>query len=293
MKKLTALFMTLILAAVFSCNGARATDKGARSIILMTEYQQLGWGDTFQLGALDADGNLWSYADSTRGDIPYEDEELLSWAETTDELELFGRLSPDELSDIVSLVYTVAAQDVVYQGAACDAGTQTSFAVRKDQNGNAGIIVLGASGDSLYENTDPAAQSLYLTLRKLFPDVISYYGELSISPIGFQSTNIMTFCEFEGLDLTQYKMTAYHNDCEEGPVEIEPAMSASEIMEIVVTGKKNGMFTTGNTVTYFFEDMNGEEVASFEFFDNLLVCPDGMYSICKTSISRLPGSKTS
>lgn len=278
MKKLTVLLAVLLMLA-FVIHTAYAKEPETRNVILMTTYQQIGWGDRFELGALDSAGNLWTYESSSRGDIPYDDSGLLSWAESAEELTLQATLSDASMTDILSLVDAVPAKPVSYQSYACDAGTQISYAIRKDSSGAAEIIVLGASGDDTFENTDPGAQSLYKILRKLFPGVTAYDRIGNMSPAGFCKTNILPFCGYEGIDLTKLRLYAFANDCEEGSSETEPALSAAEIAGITVTGKQNSLSVTGNTITYCFLNGNGETVAAFEFYGNLLVMPDGMYSV--------------
>lgn len=278
-KMMTALVLLMIAMLLITAAGAESVK--TREIILMTEYQQMGWGETFQLGAVDSDGRLWFCESDTRGDVPYGNEELLAWAETTDQLEPGRQIAKDDLADLVSLVQTVPVQTLSYQSGACDAGEQTSYAIRRDRQGNAEIVVLGASGDDTCENTDPGAQSLYRSLRGLFPGVTAFDGEEGMSPAGFQKTDLLTFCGCEGIDLTRLSMKAFANDCEEGPSEIEPPMNAEEIVKMAVTGKRNSLSTTGNTVFYCFEDGNGENIAVFEFYGELLVRPDGMYTVGK------------
>lgn len=278
MRKLAAMFLSialLISVLSFAC----ASSPVEREIILLTEYRQTGWGEKFQLGALDSSGNLWVFESETRGDIPYEQEKLLSWAESTADLTLQGTLEKDKLADVASLVRTVQAQTASCQNCGCDAGEQTSLAIRRDRSGNREIIVLGISGDDTFENSDPSAQSLYKTLRRLFPAVVSYDGEGIMAPTGFQETDLLTFCGYEGIDLTKLTIKAFANDCEAGASEIEPQLSAAEIMNMKVTGKQNSLSTTGNTVTYFFCDADGNTVAVFEFYGKLLVSSDGMYTI--------------
>lgn len=279
MKKMTAYLIALMLIVSCMCSAALADSAMQRTIILMTEYQQMGWGEAFQLGVLDADGTLWTYESSTRGEIPYEAEGLLAWAEASDQLEAAGAISHTKLSDIVSLVKTVPAQEVVPQSFACDAGTQTAYAVRKDRDGRVEIIVLGMAGDDTFENTDPAAQSLYKSMLSLFEHVKAFAGEKDVAPAGFAKADILSFCGYEGVDLTQYTLTAWANDCETGASETEPAMSAADIMRMTVIGKQNSMSTTGNTVTYCFTDAAGSTIAAFEFCNGLLVRPDGMYAV--------------
>lgn len=279
MKKMTALLIVLTLIVSFSCCAVFAVSENHRTIILMTEYQQMGWGEAFQFGALDADGTLWAYGSTTREDIPYHAEALLAWAESSDLLENMGSISSGKLSDIISLVNTVSAQKVVSHSYACDAGTYTSYAIRKDRDGKPEIIVLGMAGDDTFENTDPAAQSLYQTLLTLFRNVKSYAGEENISPAGFQPVDILSFCGYDRIDLTRYIMTAFVNDCETGASQTEPGLSAQEIMCMTVTGKQSSMSTTGNTITYRFTVSDGTVMAAFEFYNGLLVCSDGMYTI--------------
>ena len=280
MKTRFVLMMVLCFIVTSMCATAFAeSTQQARNIILFTEYQQMGWGEVFQFGALDADGTLWVYGSTSRGDVPYEAEALLAWAETSDRLEAAGTVSHATLSDIISLVNTVPMQKVVTHSYACDAGTQTSYAIRKDRDGKVEIIVLGMAGDDTFENTDPAAQSLYRSLLSLFRSVKSYDGIANIAPAGFQTVDILSFCGYEGVDLTKYTMTAYANDCEAGASETEPVMSAEDIMSMMVTRKQNSISTTGNTITYCFTDTEDNMIAVFEFYNGLLVCSDGMYAV--------------
>ena len=71
MKKTTAFVIALTLIASFTCCTALAESVNPRAIILMTEYQQMGWGEVLQFGALDADGTLWVYGSTSREDVPY------------------------------------------------------------------------------------------------------------------------------------------------------------------------------------------------------------------------------
>lgn len=279
MKRKLLLMMVLCLIVTSMCVAGFAERAQERNIILLTEYQQMGWGEAFQMGALDANGTLWAYGNSSREDVPYEPEKMLAWAESSDQLEAVGTISDEKLSDIISLVKTVPAQEVICHSYACDAGVQTSYAIRRNRDGKTEIIVLGIAGDDTFENTDPAAQSLYKSLITLFRSVKSFAGEGNIAPAGFQTVEILSFCGYEGVDLTKYIMTAYANDCETGASEIEPKMSAEDIMRMHVTGKQNSMATTGNTVTYSFKDSDGTMIAAFEFYDGLLVCSDGMYTV--------------
>lgn len=281
MKRTFALFTVLLLTAVCLCAAAAAETPAKRELILVTEYRQAGWSDRVLLGAVDNEGKLWTLEAEPAGDIPYGREELLPWAETADALEPCGTVSGDALADLKSLVQTVPAQELSYQSFACDAGEQTSFAVRRDRNGVAEIIVLGASGDDTFENTDPGAQALYKTLRELFPDVPAFAGEGAMAPAGFAETGLAAFCGYDGPALEELTMTAYANDCEAGSAATEPRISAEEIARMTVTGKKNSMAVTGNTVTYVFSGADGESAAAFEFFGDLLVRPDGMYSVRK------------
>ena len=47
----------------------------------------------------------------------------------------------------------------------------------------------------------------------------------------------------------------------------------------MVTGKASSMATTGGTTVYTCYDQDGLPLASFEFFGDLLVRPDGMYYV--------------
>ena len=47
----------------------------------------------------------------------------------------------------------------------------------------------------------------------------------------------------------------------------------------MVTGKASSMGATGDTTIYTCYDANGKPLASFEFYGELLVRSDGMYTV--------------
>ncbi|MDO4483984.1 MAG: hypothetical protein Q4C54_06010 [Clostridia bacterium] len=269
MKKLWCILLIVMLL------GTATAMAESRTIILMTSYQQLGWGERFSFGALDDEGNLWTYSSLSRDGVPFEDDELLTWAETTDLLEEAGSISSNSLFDIKSLVNTVQPQEEHYSSDACDAGTQKSFACR----GKDDIVLLGTSGDSMFENTTPAAQSLYRTLRKLFPKVPSFNGDPYISPAGFQPVPLLEFCGYVDLDLTGLTVSACAMGCETGAEDFETELTPADFAAMTVTGMHSATMVTGGTDFYYLKDKEGNTAACIEFFGDLLVMPGGMYYV--------------
>ena len=167
--------------------------------------------------------------------------------------ENIGRLKFDDLFDLKSLVNAVQESDEPSYPAACDAGTEETYAVRYDRDGNAEAILLGMSGDDVFENTDPNAQGLYLAARRLFPGVIAYGG--SMGPAGFVPKDLVGFC---GLgSLSGATVRASYNDCESGPSEIPLSREQQKqildtVRSTVVTGKVSACVTTGGFRSYDF-----------------------------------------
>ena len=255
-------------------------------IILYTAYRQMGWGDAVQIGAVDENGGLWvatGYDSELKW--PYGWEEQIQYLRTTDHLTEAGTLKHSELFDLNSLIVSVRATEAKPVGWMCDAGTETSRAVRYDREGNAEAILLGMTGDSLLENTDPNAQALYLKLRMLFPFVRCYAGETT-EGWGFQPVPIAAFCHLYGIDWDGVAVSAWYTDCEAGPR--ERTLSEEEEKQIldlmktaVVVGKENATEVTGGTTAFFFSDRDGNSLGSVEFYNGLLVGDDGMYQVAR------------
>lgn len=247
--------------------------------ILYTYYLQMGWGDRLEIAYLDSDGNLWAL-DGYESTLhwPYKTEEQLQFL-AENSFENIGRLKFDDLFDLKSLVNAVQESDEPSYPAACDAGTEETYAVRYDRDGNAEAILLGMSGDDVFENTDPNAQGLYLAARRLFPGVIAYGG--SMGPAGFIPKDLVGFC---GLgSLSGAAVRASYNDCESGPSEIPLSREQQKqildtVRSTVVTGKVSACVTTGGFRSYDF--FRGDQyLGCINIYNDLLYCSDGMYSI--------------
>ena len=273
MKKALILILSLLILVQTIALGE------AGRIILLTDYCQIGWGESYTLGAVDEQGNLYVFSSDSWQDIPFSDDAFPEWVQSSADLQQVGTLASQDLFDLKGMVSAVQAQEVTYTSAACDAGCQRSYAYRYDRNGQAEAILLGVSGDEVFENTDPAAQALYSFLRKSFPDVTAFDGQPGMSPAGFQPVPLMTFAGYAQITREGLSLTAWYNDCESGLQQITPALTMDELMSMTVTGKKNCNSVTGNTVIYRLTDSEGNDIAKFEFYKELLVMPDGMYTV--------------
>ena len=275
----------LLIAVIVLMVGFLGAAQAERpSIILYTAYRQVGWGDAVQIGAIDIDGGLWTargYDSELKW--PYGWENQIAYLQTSDFLTEAGKLTNDDLFALKSLVCSVSAPEGKPSGWMCDAGTESSYALRYDREGNAEAILLGMTGDDFLENTDPNAQALYLKLRLLFPFVRCYAGEISES-WGFQPVPLAAFCGLEGIDWDSVTVSAVYEDCEAGPRELEVTESeAKRVIGLmkngVVTGKENALCVTGGTKALFFTNRDGKAVGSITLYNGLLVRNDGMYSV--------------
>ena len=247
--------------------------------ILFTYYRQMGWGDRVEIGYLDDKGNCWILKGSDSDlEWPFNAEEQIQFLQNHD-FEKTGTLKFDDLFALKSLISSVKASDGKSQPAANDAGTERTYAVRYDRDGTADPILLGMSGDDMFENTDYNAQGLYLAARSLFPEVTAYGGDMG--PSGFVPIRITEFCNLG--DLNGATVHAVYNDCEEGSIEIDLSRSEQrEILNLIgngyVTGKVNAIGTTGDFRTYSF--YRGDQYLGFvDICGDLLYASDGMYSI--------------
>ena len=254
-------------------------------LILFTVYEQCGWGDALQVGCVDSDGGLWALSGSASAlGWPSGVTEQMEYLSEPGRLTCVGSLDSERIFELKSLVYGVEAQEGKPVPAACDAGTEASYAILYDRDGNAEAVLLGMSGDDMFENMDPDAQALYLALWELFPGITHYSGALGMGPAGFQAVPVWAFCGYSTVGLDTAEVRAAYMDCEAGPIDLE--LTEQEVAQVkkiardaMVTGKDNGYFTTGGTVVFSFYDGEGELLLSLELYSGLLVCSDGMYSL--------------
>lgn len=285
MKKAISWFLLILLLAGMHTAAWAAAPKAPapRQTILYTYYRQAGWGDRVQIGCVDADGGMWlltGYDSALKW--PHETKEQLDYLRTAGHMESVGQLGSEELFELKSLIISTADQGHASHPAANDAGTEYSYAVQYDRDGQACCVLLGMSGDDCFENFDPNAQALYLYLRQSFPQVTCYGG--SMGPIGFQPVSIRTFCGMEGLDLSGIVVSSSYIDCEAGPRQLTVSEEDRQyLLNLIrygkVTGKANSTATTGGTVCYGLSDQAGNFLASLELYKGLLVRSDGMYAI--------------
>jgi len=278
--------ITMILLLAGICHTGLAEAPAAvipGQIILYSYYRQMGWGDRVQIGCMDANGCLWLLTGHDSAlQWPYQTEEQLEYLQASHGMELVGRLNSEELFDLKSLVISAEDQGHASHPVANDAGTERSYAVQYGPEDHAHGILLGMSGDDCFENSDPNAQALYQSLRRLFPQVTCYGGNMG--PRGFQPVSIRAFCGMEGLDLDSLAVSAAYMDCEAGPRTLK--VSEEDRLYLLrlirygkVTGKANATMTTGGTTCYDLSDQAGNFLSSLELYQGLLVRSDGMYTI--------------
>ena len=277
MKRVSIWMLALIVAMTAITAQAAATPERPR-MILLTVYQQMGWGDRIDVGCVDEEGGVWTMTGSASSvGWPGGIEAQLVYLHDTALLERIGEFSSDELFDLKGLIACTEAQPVKASPVANDAGTEISYAIRYSEAPE--IVRLGMSGDDVYENTDPNAQALYAMLRQLFPNV-TCYGD-TMGPTGFRP---IPAAEFLGLDretVRSARMKAYIIDCEAGPREVESVDESLReiVLSGMVTGKANATMVTGGTTSIGFYDEDDNYLGGFELYRGLLVMSDGMYRI--------------
>ena len=276
MKRFVLFLMILSLLSVPF--GASAEEMP--EFLLITAYRQFGWGDRLEIGAVDTQGGLWTYEAETGAlECPSGTVEAADFIRAMPGLTKYGTLDAEELERLTGLVVCLPVCEERAVAAANDAGTQTSWALRTGRDGVREAVVLGMSGDDLLENPDPGAQELYAVLRKLFPGVCDFDGEEPIAPKGFQSVPLADFCGYADTDFANAKVEVFASDCETGLSPTESDRTAEQLLGLQVVGKENSLCVTGGTTVYTLVGEDGEALASFEFYDGLLVRDDGMYRV--------------
>ena len=268
-------------ACLLTCLLVPAQAAGSR-IILYTEYRQTGWGDLVQVGWVDEDGGVWRLEGSDaalRWPAAWEDQ--LAFLDGCAK-EKIGELKWEDLFALKGLIESAEPGEGKARGWMNDAGTETSRAVRLGADGREEMILLGVTGDDLYENTDPNAQALYRKLRELFPEIRCYAG--MADGWGFRPVPLRVFLGRENVSLRNARVTVWNQDCEAGLLETDmtPEDQAEALALIQygwVTGKENASSVTGNTYVFSFDDAAGKTLCSFSLYHGLLTWRDGMYRV--------------
>lgn len=279
--------LTAIIAAVLLTALAAAAYAETPDIILVTVYEQEGWGDRISVGFVDRSGGLWTLEGSASAlGWPRAPEEQIAYLLRTEQKVQVGKLSTDDAFDLKGLIECAELQKAEPRGWACDAGTQRSYAVR-DRDDEPEIMMLGITGDDMWENTDVNAQALFAHLCRLFPDVPCYaydYMKTTGESWGFTPVKLRDFLQLDWLDRDDITMECRLTDCEEGlidcPVTAEDTEKVLDILRNAsVTGKANATFVTGGTYLFIFSDGEGNSLGTFEVYGDLAVASDGMYYI--------------
>ncbi|MDR9831373.1 hypothetical protein RCJ22_37940, partial [Vibrio sp. FNV 38] len=138
------------------------------------------------------------------------------------------------LFELNSLIFSVEDQGTETEAVSEGGGAESSYAVVYIEDEPAQRVLLGVSGDSRFENTDPDAQALYLWLRELFPDVTNYFGG-DAGPRGFQPVSLIEFMGWQHIDFTRVVITGWDMDCVAGPIPFElPEENAEEILQMIL-----------------------------------------------------------
>ena len=283
MKKiLTAMIAIALLMGLSASAYAETPD-----IILVTVYEQMGWGDAISVGFVDQNGGLWMLEGSASAlEWPHAPEMQIAYLLRTEQKVQVGKLPPDDTFDLKGLIECAEMRQPEPQGWACDAGTQRSYAVLNRDSGTE-IMMLGITGDDMWENTDVNAQALFAHLCRLFPGVPCYagmYAETTGESWGFTPVRLRDFLQADWADRDDITMECRMTDCEEGLLDC-PVTDAdtAKILNILrnasVTGKANATFVTGGTYTFSFSDGKGNFLGFFEVYGDMVVSDDGMYYI--------------
>lgn len=274
----SAFFYILILLTLAGKGSAKAEEQTPGRPLLVTCYLNYAWGEVYQIGMIDENGIVWEAEGSVLENIPYSPDAYTAFAENRDFLHCAGSVSQKDLFDIKGLIATCENQAVTYTPAACDAGMQTALAYRTNQAGEVECIILGASGDSMYENTSPAAQALYTLLRNTFPGVCSFPGD-GMGPQGFEERDLFTFLNIPSGEALPCTLTAAWLDCESGEEAIPATQTVASLQRLSVTGMKSAAIPTGNITLYRLYDEQGNFIAAISFYGDLLLTEHGLYYV--------------
>ena len=245
-------------------------------------YQQDGWGDGSSATFLDDEGCIWRY--ESAAPLPDTDQARLAFLAETDSAVLVGQMDFWRILGLRSLIESAQPWPLEPQRAgATDFGLNTYTAVRYGADGSAEVIPLAVSGDRTAENLEPNAYALYVAL---FQEIMIHEtaDPTWLQPMNIPREPLAAFC---GLDETIFEgatLAVSFSDPQSG--EREYALDKEEMQEkldwlagLVVGCKQNALPYAGHTCVYTLYSPQGERLAAFEFFHDLLVTDGGMYTV--------------
>ena len=243
------------------------------------------------LCCIDADGELWSLeaADAEgNGEILQllrERRGMKSEGKITGSKYGGKYVDRERIRELAVMADCVPAAAETPEKTGAGIGENAVYALKYDPDGNPEAVLLGMSGDAVFENRDPGAQALYrfMTCFQCFNPPCGF-AEEGLTPYGFRMVTAREFFGLENVNAETAAITAAMTDCEEGFIKVqlteEDRRKALALLERgVVIGKENPWEVTGGTMVYFFRDEGGELLGTIETYeeDGLAVGPDGMY----------------
>lgn len=273
--------MFIIALGLFMGLLAAAAAEETEGLYTVYQQRQADGSLLVQAGWVDESGALWEGACVfAEQDWPAGPDAQRSALAKRGCMEKTGQFSSDDWFSVRSLIDTAEPQEAPSPVPA--PGMEQSWSLRRGLDGEREWVLLGTSGEAVYENTDPSAQALYRKLRQWFPQVTS---DAERGPRGFAPVGIAEFCGLDAEALATARIELGSVDCEAGYVALPLTPEDEEsIRRLVaggtVTGKENSLMVTGGIYVYsFYDEKAGDWLADLEFYQGLLVLSDGMYAV--------------
>lgn len=305
MKKLIATLLILIAVLCLSTAGAEGgtepepdpapVQEERPNVILYSVLKEKAEDGTIRVSfcCIDASGGLWN-AEKTEAET---NEEILRAMAERRGMEAKGSIigrrydgkyvDANRMKELAIMADTVASSIEMPEKTGAGIGENAVYALKYDLDDNPEPVLLGMSGDAVFENRDPGAQALYqfmLYFQCFYPPC--GFAEEGLTPHGFTMITVREFFGLENVNAETAVISGAMSDCEEGFIDIqltdEDRRKAIALLERgVVIGKHDPWMVTGGTINYFFYDENGEFVGVIETYeeDSLAVGPDGMYTL--------------
>lgn len=245
-------------------------------------YQQEGWGGRSSATFLDEEGCIWRY--ESAAPLPDTEEARLAFLSETDGAVPVGQMDFWRMLELRSLIESAQPWPLEPQPAgAADFGLNTYSAVRYGTDGSAEVIPLAVSGNRTAENPEPNAYALYVAL---FDEIMIHEtaNPTWLQPMNLPCEPLTAFCGLEETLLEGATLTVSFFDPQSGDREL--LLSGDEMQEkldwlasLVVTLKRNALPPAGHTCVYTLYSPQGETLAAFSFFHDLLVTDSGMYAV--------------
>lgn len=256
---------------------------------------------TAAVACIDKAGDLW-FAEKADAGYPFREEDILQLMQERRGMKRIKKLihepydmihmTAEWFEALSGMADTVPAAEGSLEKTGADTGELSICVLRTRQDGSPETVLLGTSGSTVFENTDPDAQFLYLFMWRTLMEQEAFFhfpwgiAAEGIAPHGAEMVSVRQFFGLEKVNadtavITRTVKTGGEIREEETAPEPERKKALKLLDRGVVTGKWNRYLRDGERVIYSFYSAEGECLGSLE------TCMDGELATAEDGVYRL------